>query len=552
MFSLLSKTNYKNKLTTRNKLAAFKRTAQASIYEKYLFLLFYFVWLFSEYVKLKSKVTEYKADVGYWKSIHKKALKRESKLKKENEQLKAKVKLREQQLFGKKSETKKNPETKKSSAKKRGQQEGAKGHGRTNNSHLPAIPETVDLSKDKKVCPICELPYEELPTTEDSEIITITDVKAHKRVIRRKMYKKHCSCLGAKIITAPPIPKLIPKGKLDIPVWVKILIEKFDYQRPLNRLLKSFKDKGLYLAQGTVTDGLKKLKKFFTPVYNAIQNKCLEDKHWHADETRWSVFQKIKNKVGYRWWLWVFKSKQAVIFKIARTRSSEVAKEFFKKTTGILSVDRYIVYKVIAKAGLLILAFCWAHVRRDFLYHAKQYPKQSEWAFEWVELINELYRINNQRICHSQETKQFTELDTELRVKIQNMKQRCLNELNGSTYLQAKKLLESLKNHWDGLTVFVDYPEIPMDNNVAERQLRNSIVGRKNYYGSGSIWSSELAAMLFSIFDTLKIWKISTSGWLAYYLQACAENGDTPNIEPFLPWNMSEEQKEVINNWNTS
>jgi len=33
-----------------------------------------------------------------------------------------------------------------------------------------------------------------------------------------------------------------------------------------------------------------------------------------------------------------------------------------------------------------------------------------------------------------------------------------------------------------------------MDNNEAERRLRNPVVGRKNYYGNGSVWSGVLSA----------------------------------------------------------
>ena len=69
-----------------------------------------------------------------------------------------------------------------------------------------------------------------------------------------------------------------------------------------------------------------------------------------------------------------------------------------------------------------------------------------------------------------------------------------------------RKVLESLGNHWTGLTVFVEHPEVPMDNNTAERSERGPVVGRKNYYGSGSVWSGRLAAMMFSLFQTLCLW----------------------------------------------
>ena len=109
--------------------------------------------------------------------------------------------------------------------------------------------------------------------------------------------------------------------------------------------------------------------------------------------------------------------------------------------------------------------------------------------------------------------------------------------------VRAKKVLESLKNHWEGLTRFVANPGIPMDNNSAEQAIRTGVLGRKNYYGSGSDWSADIAAFLFSVFMTLKLWSINPKIWLGSYLEACAANGRKPpeDLTPYLPWLMSEE-----------
>jgi hypothetical protein len=77
-------------------------------------------------------------------------------------------------------------------------------------------------------------------------------------------------------------------------------------------------------------------------------------------------------------------------------------------------------------------------------------------------------------------------------------------------HLAQRQVLTSLRNHWQGLIVFVTYPEVPMDNNRAEQAIRNSVTGRKNYYGSGSVWSAELAAMMFSLFQTIEIRQLIT------------------------------------------
>ena len=109
----------------------------------------------------------------------------------------------------------------------------------------------------------------------------------------------------------------------------------------------------------------------------------------------------------------------------------------------------------------------------------------------------------------------------------------------------CRKVLTSLQEHWSGLTLFVDDPRIPMDNNISERRLRGPALGRKNYYGSGAEWSGRLAATLFSILATLKMWQINPRLWLRWFLDSCAAAGGQapPDIQPFLPWNLSAEKR---------
>ncbi len=117
-------------------------------------------------------------------------------------------------------------------------------------------------------------------------------------------------------------------------------------------------------------------------------------------------------------------------------------------------------------------------------------------------------------------------------------------ELHGA----KQAVLKSMNNHWGGLIVFFENPEVPMDNNAAERALRNPVTGRKNYYGSGSVWSSQLAARMFTMLQTILLWGLNPRHWLYAFLQACAENGgNTPfDLNPFLPWEMDEERKELL------
>jgi transposase len=109
----------------------------------------------------------------------------------------------------------------------------------------------------------------------------------------------------------------------------------------------------------------------------------------------------------------------------------------------------------------------------------------------------------------------------------------------------ARKALKSLRNHWEGCILFVDHPEIPMDNNESERRLREPALGRKNYYGCGSVWSGTLTAICFTIFQTLLKNNLDPKKWLSAYFEACAQNGGRPpeDLDAFLPWNLSQEQR---------
>jgi transposase len=119
---------------------------------------------------------------------------------------------------------------------------------------------------------------------------------------------------------------------------------------------------------------------------------------------------------------------------------------------------------------------------------------------------------------------------------------------HGTLTVTQCKVLMSLQDHWKGLIVFYDYPEVKMDNNPAEQSMRNPVIGRNGYYGSGSLWSAELAAMMFSIFQTMLLWNLNPRTWLHLYFEACAQHGgkSPEDLSELLPWLMSEDRLQKL------
>ena len=179
----------------------------------------------------------------------------------------------------------------------------------------------------------------------------------------------------------------------------------------------------------------------------------------------------------------------------------------------------------------------------------KGYPELAAWDVLWLQRIRRLYRLNRRRLKHAVGSAEFNEAEQDLRSAVEEMQGDFTAELADNKLRQpCRKVLESLRNHWEGLTLFVGRAEIPLDNNKAERLMRGPALGRKNYCGSGSKWSGRLAETMFSTVATMECWKLNARTWLTWYLEACcAAGGRAPSdIAPFLPWNLSAQRRAAL------
>jgi transposase len=262
----------------------------------------------------------------------------------------AQVRDLQKRLFSTKSEQTRPSESRSQAAtcRKRGQQRGTIGHGRTIESQLSERHEDIFLEKAQ--CPECGLALKEFAGTEDAQVMEI-EVKAYRRVIHRHRYWPTCECgCVSGIVTAPSPARLINRGKFGISVWSSVLLDKFAYGRPSQRLLQDLADHGLNMAPGTLAGGLQAIAPLFKPLDDALQSKLRSEPYWHADETRWAVFVEVLGKVGHRWYMWVFQSCSVVHYVVDQSRAAEVIiAELAGVDEGIISCDRYSGYKRFAR-----------------------------------------------------------------------------------------------------------------------------------------------------------------------------------------------------------
>ena len=458
-------------------------------------------------------------------------------------------------LYGSRSERQKRPGT----GRKRGQQRGAAGHGRTQRPGLRQKTEPRDPPEDARVCPRCGKPY--AANGERCTTLFEIDVEAYENTIVRSRWRRGCDCPSApREVTAPPVTRLFDTTPYGISVWVCMLYERFVCCRPLHRVAAWLADMGLAISPGTLADSIKRFMPLFEPLAKAILAHQNTASLRHADETTWRVQAYREKGRSSRAWLWTSVSPDALYYHIDPSRSAEVAKLLFGSTEGtvVLVCDRLSTYKRLAREldGKVILQWCWAHQRRSFIDRAAGHVRLRRWCQRWIERIAEIYRLNDARLEHcdpalplERQTPAFDVAHARLKKAVDELFAAAEAEVAGLTdRARRAKPLRSLLNHREGLCVFVDKPFVPMDNNRAELALRGAVIGRALSFGSDSETGADFTAMMYSVAGTLAINGIDVRRWLSEWLTACAENGGKPpeDLEPWLPWSMNEERRREL------
>jgi transposase len=428
-------------------------------------------------------------------------------------------------------------------SKERGQQPGSEGHGPTDRGNVP-VSERIPLEiAGGCKCEQCGVSFKELAKPEESRLFEYAE-SLYQNVYDRRKYVSQCQCKGKKIVTAPPPPKLYPRTRIGNSLWVRLVVQKFLQGVPTNRTLKDLSLMGFNLAQGTVTGGFRAINGLLDPLYVKIADHCRGGELWNADETTWRVFSGSKAK----WWLWMVASRDAVAYVLDETRSGDVPKKFFAGCSGTLMTDRLAAYKGLGDE--ILNAWCWVHVRRDFHKIMIGVPELKNWAHGWLKKITTLFLLNHERFKLWQDRgKTAVGWDTaheKLEKHLARMQQCWQRELKTIGQEEERRtVLNSLRRHWDGLTLFLEDPRIPLHNNRAERLLRNVVILRKGSYGSGAEWSGEFAAKLFSIIQTWLINGLDPQRMLQDYFDECGKTPGRapPSVSEFLPWSMSAERK---------
>jgi transposase len=425
-----------------------------------------------------------------------------------------------QRIFGDSSEKRPRDKTQSEETK-----QPQRGHGPKAQSKLPIVEQVHVADEADKICVACGGHLDAWSNQfEESEEIDI--IERRFVITKHKRQKYRCRC-GQCIETALGPVKLFAGARYSPKFAITVAVGKYTDHLPLERQVRTMARDGLNVDSQTLWDQINALAHVLEPVGERLHLHVLSQPVIGADETTWRLMGaegKRQGGEGKKWQVWAAVASDAVSYRILDSRSTAAAAQLLAGYKGTVVCDGYSAYESLRKrTGQFRLAHCWAHVRRKFVEVEEQHPQA---CAEVLELIGRLYEV--ERHAQTGPPEERRRLRIEQSKPILNQIQAWALATPALPQSGLGKAIAYMGGIWSGLQVFVDDPNVAIDNNATERALRGVVLGRKNHYGSRSRRGTEVAALFYSIIETVKLVGVGPQIYLQTATDAALRGATVP------------------------
>ena len=181
-------------------------------------------------------------------------------------------------------------------------------------------------------------------------------------------------------------------------------------------------------------------------------------------------------------------------------------------------------------------ALCNSHARRNFYEIVSYWPKECINIVSAYDLVFLNDRIAKDENLNPQARLEWHQAKSEhIMVEMKLYCQDLIDTKQIEPNSSFGKAIQYLKNHWEGLTLFLRNPGVPISNNDNERLLKRAVLNRKNSYFFKNEAGAKIGDILLSVIETCVLNKINPYN----YLISLQENVNKvwKNPKGWLPWN---------------
>jgi transposase len=390
------------------------------------------------------------------------------RLREENARLKDRLRYQERTakegLFGSSTPSSKIPVKPSTPAQQAPRFGGAKpghvGHGR--HTIPPEAADRVERISAPELCPECGRVLQ----AKGTKSRTVIDVQPLRReTVCYHLDQKYCAHCRKLVRPSPP-------G-----------VQHYVYGVTLGQL-----ENQLDVGYGTLLGALHQLAGLLELACEQLMQDYRQARVKHADETGWRTD-------GHNGYAWLFCTETISIFRFRQTRSGQVALQVLgaKRLRGVLVVDRYHGYNRAPCA----LQYCYAHLLRDVQDLEKEFPDKAEiqqFVSAFAPLLARAMQLRSLKLPAQQFRLQASQTQKEILALAQAPAQ----------HPGIQKIQDIFRKHTKRLFHWSKSPQIPADNNRAERELRPLVIARKISFGSQSEAGAHTRETLMTVLHTLR------------------------------------------------
>lgn len=378
---------------------------------------------------------------------------------------------------------------------------------RTAQSYARPKPERItdyqELALDH--CPHCDTIVGD-PVSSRTRIIEDIVIKPEPQVTEWTINRYWCRSCGKQV--SGTVPGVLPKMRIGFNTLTFVILQKFRWNQPYDKIQEQLDICfGLTISQGEIANLITTAANLVGAKWHEITEAVKTGKIVHCDETGWYIN-------GVKVWAHTFANDYAVLYEIAPTRGKKIAENRLQGFTGTRITDCLGNYKKLSGSHQI----CWAHLTREAQENAERDQGSKERAF----LTPELDRIyaDIRHVTTNWNKPEAERTERRCRQRVAQLQRRDWQDH------RSRLLLNRLTDFKHALFTCLSAPDIPPDNNHAERVLRKLVVQRKISGGNRSPDHAEHHAKLMSVLETLRL----ESGSLLPNLQAVLRQGITASL----------------------
>lgn len=413
------------------------------------------------------------------------------------------------------------------------------------------VTETIEykLAGEDRYCPECGKKYK-IVTKETVKRLKF--VPAKFEVVEEVTYVYSCPECG--FMKRPEkTPPLVSGGSIATPSLVAgIMNAKYVNGMPLARQEREFARYNLNLSTKTMANWIIGCaNRYLKPLYDRMKEEFLKSRYIHCDETRIQVIGEPDQKGTTQNWMWVYladeysESPRMALFDYERTRSGYHPVKFLDgRFHGYLTCDGYQAYHGLDDS--ITVTGCFTHARRRFdaalTALKKDFTREQlkeTVAYNAMTRIGILYKVE-ELIRNKTPEERYEERQKQSRPVVDALFEwlHSMEDSVDRSSLIGDAILYTL-NQEPYLRRYLDDGHLSIDNNSAERAIKNFAVGRRNWLFAKSIRGADASAVVYSITETALLSGLKPYVYLTYVLDQIRQMGSFPKpdeLERLLPW----------------